>query len=104
MSYTNDITREQAKNYALKQANTVQEHLNAHQQTLRSTDDYRKAYTLSLTIDVLTDNAVIDEIHWELTRGRRQLSDELGVHLFHRLVYDHNTTGNYVNLYRRSMQ
>lgn len=104
MSKNNDITLEQAENYAFDQSYKIQAQLNEHQQASSSTDDYKKAYELSLTVDILQDDAVIEEIHWELQRGKRSVSDDLGEYLFNRLVYSHTTEDNYLHLYRVSMQ
>lgn len=104
MSKNKPITREDARYYAFDQAVKLQEQLNQHTQTLRSTDDYRIAYELSLTIDILKDDTVIDEIHWELKRGKRSLSDDLGNYLYNMLVYTQDTEESYIDLYRRSVQ
>jgi len=99
------ISLDAARAFAYKHAHALQTRLTKHlTESLTTTDDYRIAYEISLTIDILEDDSVIEEIHWELQRGKRSLSSDLGNELLNRLVYTYNIEEPYITLYRKSIQ
>lgn len=104
MPNTKDITLEQTRQYAFEQAKKLQVLLDSFSQPICWTDHLREAFELSLAIDILQDSAVIKDLHWELQRGKRNVSDNLGKELVHNLVYTQNDEETYISLYRRSMQ
>lgn len=103
MSNHNEITKKDAKTFAQNQAMDLRRHLQSQNAPI-TTDEYRIGYVTSLVIDILEDELVIDEIHWQLKRNKLSVLDDLGEQLIRHLSYTYNTTEPYLNLYRKSMQ